>query len=99
MTRGTAETIETEHVHEWVSCKTPLDAPKQWYRCKGCGAYGFSREKRSDDVGKPFVKGKSITLYRCSLRDCGEPAIERLYGRGTRCSFIWRCAEHLKNGG
>lgn len=79
--------------HEWKICFTPPDSGHKWYRCRKCGVFGHPK--------KPFswlyrTKYKNFIIpYRCSINKCNGLAIERNHGRGPRCSYLWRCKDHV----
>lgn len=73
--------------HEWVQCATPPDAFRPWFRCRHCKVFGYRKRTGS---------GRYIYYaYTCQKPLCKRPAIERLAGRGSRASYLWRCKECL----
>lgn len=87
------ETLKTSICkHKWKPCLTQPDSGYQWYRCENCGCFGRPKRPTSWRYGK--LKNDIIIPYRCSIPKCNKVAIERLHGRGPRCSYLWRCKDH-----
>jgi hypothetical protein len=77
--------------HNWEHCLTPPDSGYKWYRCIKCGAFGHLKRPYHHNRNRKAIK----IPYRCSLPKCNGIAIDRKIGRGPRCSYLWRCKDHV----
>ncbi len=73
--------------HDWRPTFTPPDSASHWYRCETCTVFGYRK------------RGRTIVPYRCQIKSCRQPAVDRVQGRrGPRGAYLWRCAGHLEDG-
>jgi hypothetical protein len=70
--------------HDWEK----VDAHKRRYRCKWCGALGYTRAPMPGSRKNQ----ERIMVYACSVAGCNEPAVAVQRSGGTM--VYQRCAKH-----
>lgn len=79
--------------HDWRPVETPVDAGRQWYRCRECRIRGYAKGRFSVRGALPRGRALKVKPYRCSTEGCRRLAVRRLPGRGPRSCFLWACRE------